>query len=148
MQALGIYRNTVALNARKHFDQRQLNIIQHLRQTPFAFDLGTQRLLQPQGNINIFAGVRRRLFQGDLVKGQLLGALTSNLFKGDGLFTQILERQRIHIVAGGGGVEHIGGQHGVGKRARHGNCVVGQHGDVVLKILANFGFFRVFQQRL
>ena len=32
---------------------------------------------------------------------------------------QILQRQGVHIVAGSGGVEHIGGQHGIGKRARH-----------------------------
>ena len=86
------------------------------------------------------------MFQGNLIKRQLLGAFAGDVFKGDGLFAQILQRQRIHIMARGGGVEHIGCQHGVGKRADDSDLIVRQHRNIVLEVLTNLGFGWVFQQ--
>ena len=51
-------------------------------------------------------------------------------------------------MAGGGGVQHIGLQHGVVADARQGDPVVGQHIGVVLEVLAQLGPLRVLQQGL
>jgi hypothetical protein len=40
-----------------------------------------QRLVQAQGDVGVFGGVRAGLLQGDLVEGQLLGAFAGDVLK-------------------------------------------------------------------
>ena len=113
-------------------------------------------MVQAQGHIGIFGRVRAGLLQGNLVKGQLLDALAGNVLEAGGGVAQVLERQTVHIVAAAGGVEHIGLQHGVVGNALHHDPArlittdgaVGQNIHVVLGVLSDLGFARVFQQRL
>jgi hypothetical protein len=69
--------------------------------------------VQPQRDVRILGGVGAGLLQRDLVEGQLLGALAGDVLEVDGVLVQILLRQRVHVVPGGGAVEHVALQHGV-----------------------------------
>ena len=57
--------------------------------------------MQAQGDVGVFGGVGPGLFQVNLVEGELLGALAGDGFVSDGLLTQVLPGQAVHIVAGG-----------------------------------------------
>ncbi len=101
--------------------------------------------MQAQGHVGVFGGVGAGLFQCDLIKGQLLAALAGDVFELDGALAQILEREAVHVVAGSGGIEHIGFEHGIEGDALHADIVMGQHIDVVLGVLRDLGLVRIFQ---
>lgn len=69
---------------------------------------------------------------------------------------EVLERQGVHVVAGGHGVEHVRLEHAVVLKPAHLNALlgvaadgaVGQYVDVVLGVLPDLGFIRVFQDWL
>ncbi|MNO98274.1 hypothetical protein D3C76_900150 [compost metagenome] len=105
-------------------------------------------MVQAQGDVGVFGGVGAGLVQVDLVEGQLLGALAGDVLEGDGGVVEVLLRQAVHVVTGGRGVQHIGLEHGVVGHAAHldGRGAVGQDVDIVLGVLPDLGFGRVFQQ--
>ena len=151
--ALGVETRRVqghpdALHPRQHRHQGQLDRLQHLGQAAHLRQARAQFAVQAQGDVDVLAGVGGRLLQGDLVEGELFGALAGDLLERDGLLPQVLQRQGVHVVAGGGGVQHVGLQHGVLQRPRHRDAVARQHRDVVLEVLADLGFAGILQQRL
>ncbi|MCY1350547.1 hypothetical protein D9M69_367830 [compost metagenome] len=149
-QQLGVDIGAIALDARQHRHQGHFDLTQHLRQGRDSLQLLPEGLVQAQGHVSVLGRVRTGLFQGDLVEGQLLGALAGDVFETDGAVPQVLEGQAVHVVAGGGGVQDVGLEHGVVGDALHGDGRrgVGQDVHVVLGVLADLGPGRVFQQRL
>ena len=77
----------------------------------------------------------------------LLGALAGHLLELDGAVAQVAQGQRVHVVAGGGGVEHEALEHGVVVVALHVHAVAAQHMQVVLAVLAQLLLRRVLQHR-
>ena len=69
--------------------------------------------MKTQGDIGIFRRIWGGLLQLDLVEGELFHPFACDIFKRDGLDSEITLGQRIHVVAAGGGVEHVGLEHGV-----------------------------------
>ena len=144
----GVHVGAVALDAAEHGDQWQFDIAEHLWQSAFVFQFRPQALVQAQGNVCIFSGVGAGFFQPYLIEGELLGALAGDFFKADGLVAQVLERQGVHVVAGGNGIEYVGFQHGVEGHAAQGDTrVFGEHAHVVLQVLADFLEVVVFENR-
>ncbi len=47
-------------------------------------------LVQAQGYVGVFGRIGTRLFQSDLVKGQLLGALAGDVLEADSVVVQVL----------------------------------------------------------
>ncbi len=109
----GVDAHPVALHAREHRDQGHLDLPVEIQQGGLRLQPRPQRLVQAQGHVRILGGIGAGLLQGDLVEGELLGALAGDVLEVDGLLLQVLPRQGIHVVAGGGAVQHIGLQHGV-----------------------------------
>ena len=102
--------------------------------------------MQAQSNLRIFRRIGRGIVYRDLAEIDLLGPFACHLLITDGLVTQIFECQRVHIVTGGGTVQHIGFEHGVVGHPAQGDVVIRQHTHVVLEILSQLGLGRVFQQ--
>ncbi len=105
-------------------------------------------MVQAQGDVRVLGGVRPGVLHLDLVERQLFGALAGNILEVNGLAAQVLQGEAVHVVPGGGGVQHIGLQHGVEAYAAQGYVVIGQHTAVVLEVLADFRPVGVFQQGL
>ncbi len=60
---------------------------------------------------------------------------------------EVFLRQRIHVVARGGGVPHVGFQHRIVPESLHGNAVVRQDVHVVLGVLAELGTGGILEDR-
>ncbi|MNM84807.1 hypothetical protein D3C81_969070 [compost metagenome] len=118
-EQFGVDQRAVALDARQHRHQRHLDLGQHFRQRGNGLQLGPQGLVQAQGDVGILGGVGAGLLQGDLVEGQLLGALAGDVLEADGAVAEVLQRQAVHVVAGGGGIQHVGFEHGIESHALH-----------------------------
>ncbi|MNQ55968.1 hypothetical protein D3C85_700780 [compost metagenome] len=149
-EQLGVDQRALALDPRQHRHQRHLDLAQDPGQARLGFELGPQALVQAQGHIGVFRRVRPGQFQGDLVEGQLLGALAGDVLEADGAVVEVFQRQAVHVVAGRRGVEHVGFEHGVEGHALHldRRRGIGEDVDVVLGVLADLGLARVFQDRL
>ncbi|CAM5321889.1 hypothetical protein RLIN73S_06475 [Rhodanobacter lindaniclasticus] len=105
-------------------------------------------MVQAQGDVGILGGVAAGGIQVHLRERDLLRALAGHLFVLHRLIAEILLRQRVHVVARGGGVPHVGLQHRVVPEPLHGDAVVRQDVDVVLRVLAQLGPRRVLEDRL
>ncbi|MNG85647.1 hypothetical protein D3C79_444110 [compost metagenome] len=136
-----------ALDMRQHWQQRHFNLIEHRQQLGAFFQLRPHRQMQLQRDIGIFSRVRRRLLQSNLVEGELLFALTGDLFKGNGFMAEIAIGQTVHVVATAHAVQHIGFQHGVEGNAAQGDVVTRQQTHIKLQVLTDLQRFLVFQQR-
>ncbi|MCY1512737.1 hypothetical protein D9M68_472090 [compost metagenome] len=62
---------------------------------------------------------------------------------------KVFQRQAVHVVAGGGGIQHVGFEHGVEGDAPHVDRrgSVDQHVHVVLAMLGDLGLVRVLEDR-
>ncbi len=103
--------------------------------------------MQAQRDVRVLRGVGRRGFDADLIEADLLGALAGDVLEVDGVDAKVLERHRIHIVAGGGAVEYVGFEHGVVALAAQRDAVIGEHVHVELHVRADLGVLRVLEQR-
>ena len=156
LQQLGIHQRALALDPRQHWHQWHLDLGQHRGQARNRLQLREQRLVQAQGHVGVFGGIRASLVQSDLVEGQLLGALAGDVLELDRGVLQVLLGQAVHVMTGGRGVEHVGLEHGVEGHAAHGDAAVlvavegavGEDVHVELGVLADLELVRVFQQRL
>ena len=92
---------------------------------------GGEGPVQAQGDLGVLGGVGAGLFDGDLVEGQLAGALAGDVREVDGAVAQEFEGEAVHVVAAGGAVEDVGLQHGVLGDAPQRDAVVGQYTHVV-----------------
>ncbi len=148
-QQVGVDQRTVALDARQHRHQRHLDVAQHARQRRRGLQLSPECLVQAQGDVGVLGRVGAGLLEGNLVEGQLLGALAGDVLETDGFVLEVALRQAVHVVTGRRGVQRVGLEHGVEGHAAHldRHRGVGQHVDVVLGVLADLGLVRVFEQR-
>ncbi|KAF1030450.1 MAG: hypothetical protein GAK37_01366 [Pseudomonas sp.] len=155
-QQVFVHQRALALDTRQHRHQRDLDVCQHTGQARNGRQLRVQGLMQAQRHVGVFGRIRARLLKGDLVERQLLGAFTGDVLEGHGVVVQVLFGQAVHVVPGGGGVEHVGLKHRIERNAAHGDALrrvaadgaVGQDVHVELGVLAHLELGRVFQQRL
>ena len=87
-----------------------------------ACELRPQRLVQPQRDVGVLGGVLGGALHRHLVEADLLGALAGDVLVVDGVDAEVVLRQRIHVVARGGAVQHVGLEHGVVAHARAARC--------------------------
>lgn len=148
-QQVGVDQRAVALDPRQHRYQRHLDVGQDPGQGRDRLQLLPQGLVQAQGHVGVLRRIGPGLLDGDLVEGQLLGALAGDVLETDGAVAEVLQGQAVHVVASGGGVQHIGLEHGVVGYApqRDGGAGIGQDIDVVLGMLADLELLRILQQR-
>ena len=148
MQLVGINQRTQRFHGRQHRHGWHFDVAEHTGEAAVLLQFWPQGLVQTQGDISIFGSVRASHIQLDLVEGFLLGTLAGNLFKGHGFVAQVLERQAVHVVAGGNGIQNVAFQLGVELHAFQFDAMVGQNVGVVFHVLADFLLVFVFQNRL
>ncbi len=115
-----------------------------------------QSQVQLEGDIGIFGSIGARQLKRDLVESQLFDAFACDPLNVGLALAQVLERQAVHVVAGGRRVQDVRLEHGVVSNAPNNNPVVliatdGAVGEDIgfeLGVLADFQFVRIFQQRL
>ncbi len=147
LQQRSIDQRPLALDLGQHRHQRHLDVHQYRLHARRLRQAHLQRLVQTQGDVRVFGSVGAGLVQVDLVEGQLLGAFAGNVLESDGGVVEVLLRQAVHVVTGGGGVQHVRLEHGVVGNAAHfdGGRAVGKDVDIVLGVLPDLGLGRVFQ---
>ncbi|MNN24289.1 hypothetical protein D3C81_1377190 [compost metagenome] len=80
--------DAITLNTRQHRHQRHFNIFENIQWPFLLLQFRVHLQVQLQSYVRIFRRIAARLFQGDLVEGQLVFALSGNLFKGDGFMLE------------------------------------------------------------
>ena len=143
-----INQDATLFHPRQHRHQWNLDGRIDVQQRRYRFQLCIQRVMQAQGDIGVFGGVTRGGFQIDLREGNLLRTLAAHFFVGNRLDTEIALRQRIHVMPRRGGIEHVGFQHRILRVAIHRDAILREEVDVVLAVLAKFGFGGVFEDGL
>ena len=108
-----VHQHAGALHAIQHRHERLLDGLVEILQARQRFDLRPKRAMQPQRDVGVFRGIVRGAIHVDLIEGDLLRALARDIFVVNGLDSEILLGRRIHVVAGGHAVEHVGLQHGI-----------------------------------
>ena len=146
-QLLTIDLCTITLDSRQNGYQRELKGLIKTRQGWHRLKFRPKAFMQPKGNRGIFSGVGRRLLNGDLIKGKLLGSFACDLFKGNSFLPQIFQREGIHVVPGAGGIQNIRLEHRVMSDTRKTYSVVCQHIGIVFKVLPQLPDIRVFKER-
>ena len=91
-------------HARQHRHQRHFDFLEDVAQAGFGVELRSQMLVQAQGDVGVLGGVTARAVDGDGAERYLLRALAGDVFVADGLVAEILQRQRVHVVARRGAV--------------------------------------------
>ncbi len=104
--------------------------------------------MQLQGHVRVLGGVFGGAIHVDLIEGDLLRALAGNVLEMNGLDAQILGDGRVHVVAGGDAVEHVGFEHGIVALAGERDAVVRQDVRVVLEVMAEFGLGEILEHGL
>ncbi len=90
-EQVGVDQRAVALDARQHRHQWHLDLVQDLEQRRRGLQLVHQGLMQAQSDIGVFGGIRTSLLDGNLIEGQLFGALAGDVFETDGAAAEVLE---------------------------------------------------------
>jgi len=80
-----------------------------------------------------------------LVEGNLFGAFAGDVFEVNRLDAQIALGGRVHIVAIGHAVQHIGLEHRVVALAFDRDAVIREHMAVIFEVMANFEFRRILE---
>ena len=103
--------------------------------------------MQPKRHIRVFRRVGPSFVQGDLIEGELLGSLPRDVLEMNGAMAEVLERERIHVVAGRRAVEHVGFQHRIETHSLELDTAAGKNAHVVFEILPDLYVPRILQQR-
>ena len=143
---LHIDQDAGLLHARQHRHQRHFDLAEHGRELWLGLKFRPQRAVQAQGNVGILCCVFRSALHVDLGERNLFRALAGDVLVVNRVDTQILLRQRIHVVAVAARSPHVGFQHRVVAHATHADAIVRQHVHVVLQMLSQFSFFLIFQK--
>ena len=141
-----IDQHAALLHSGQHRNQRNFDISEHRSQLWILLQARPEVLMQEQCDVGIF----RRVVAGSSMLTWLnricLAPLPADFFVVGGLSAQVFQRQRVHVVAAAGAVEHVGFQHGVESDALDLDAIGRQHIHVVLHVLTDFRPLRVFQQ--
>src|SRR5699024_11191595 len=138
-QQIAVDEHAVGFHLRQHRQQRHFQLVVQRFQPLDAGQFRVQTLVQLQRDVGVLGGVGRGSGQLDLVEGELFAALAGNVGERRGAAAEVLVGQRVHVVARGGAVEHVGGQHGVVVDAGQLDAVPAQHVEVVFQVLADLG---------
>ena len=103
---------------------------------------------QAQRHVGVLGGVGAGVLDRHLLEADLLCAPAGNVLVLDRLFIEVQRRQRVHVVARGGGIEHVAFEHGVVGQPGERDAVVGEHVRVVLEVGAHLGQRGILEQRL
>ncbi len=90
-----------------------------------------------QRDVGVFRCVGGGCFHRHLVEADLLCALAGHILVLDGVDAEIESGHRVHVVARGHAVEHVGLQHRVVLHAGKVDAVVAQHMRVVFQVVAH-----------
>ncbi len=148
MQFIRINQRAVLFHFKQYRHDFHFDIGQYFGLLFPGGQLRPECLVQTQGNVGVFGGVGSCLIQSNLIKGQLLGTFTGDLFKVNGFVAQVFQRQAVHIVFGGDGIQHIRFEHGIEFHTFQMNTVVHQYVGIVFHMLANFFLVFIFQNGL
>jgi hypothetical protein len=146
-QLVDVDQHAGLFHARKHRHERHLDRLEHRTQLRLAFELRPQRVMQAQRNVGVLGRIVGRTLHVDLRERDLPGALAGDVLVADRLDAEVLVRQRVHVVAAAGRIPHVGLEHRIVAHAAYGDAIGGQHVHVVLEMLSQFIFFRLFQNR-
>ncbi len=102
-------------------------------------------LRQLPGDIGILGGIDARFFHLDLGKTDLLLAAAGDIAIGNGAIIEQIGSQSIHAVRFGGRIGQVGGDHGVAGYPLDVDSCPPQHQCIVLDVLTDLGFPRVFE---
>ncbi len=147
-QHLAVQQHAVMFHAQQHRDQRLLDFFVQFRQRRYAAELRPQHLVQPQRDVGVFGRIFGRLVHRHLAEGDLLRAFAGDVLVVNRLDAEILRGRRIHVVADGHAVPHVGFEHRVEAHAAQRDAVIGEHVCVVLQVVADLGMLLGLQQRL
>ena len=103
--------------------------------------------MQLERNVGIFRRVATSLFQRNLVKGELILTLASDLFEGNGFMFQPAVGKTVHIVAARHAVENVRLEHGIERNPAQLNVVISQNAAIVFEILPDLEHLLILQQR-
>ena len=123
-----------SLHRRQHGDERTLQIAIHLIE-PLGDQHGRQSIGELQGEIRTLPRVVQGGLGARLPKPHRLRAAAADVFLGERLVAEMLERRGLERVVGPGGVEQIARQHGVEAKAFEPNAVPREHDDVELQVV-------------
>ncbi|KAG1551332.1 hypothetical protein G6F50_013189 [Rhizopus delemar] len=146
-QFVGVDPHAIGFDAGQHRHQRHLDVAVHAVQRRLGQQLRLQRVVQAQGDVGVLGRIAAGFVDAHLRERNLLGALAGHVLELDGAVAQVAQGQRVHVVAGGGGIEHEALEHGVVVVALHVHAVAAQHMQVVLAVLAQLLLRRVLQHR-
>ena len=147
-QHVHVDTHAVALHARQHRHQRHFDLLKQLHQRRGFTDPRPQGRVQPERHVGVLGGVDRGLRDRHFAEVDLILALAGHVFVLEGFVAQVLERERVHVVARGGGVEHVGLEHGVEAEAGEPHAVIGEHVQIVFEVLPDLGRLLSLEQRL
>ncbi len=104
--------------------------------------------MQLQRHVGIFGGVLAGALDVDLTEGDLLRALSADVFVVDSLDAEVFLDRRIHVMPQDeDAVEHIRLEHGVVPMTGERNPVIRQNVAVELQVMAQFRLRLVLEQR-
>jgi len=89
-------------------------------------------------NVGVFGGVISGKDKIDLIEGNLVFAFADEGVDFDGFVVEEIEGEAVHAVMGAGGIEQIGGDHGIEGNALEFDAGVFEDDKVVFDILADF----------
>ena len=121
----------------KHRNQRLFDLRVERFEIRCFLKLRPERAVQAQRDVRVLGGVRPGGVQVHFVEADLFGALAGNLFVLGGLHVEVTGRDRVHVVAGGGGVEDEGFEHGIVGHSAQFDTVVLKNMSVVLEMVAD-----------
>ena len=112
------------------------------------FDLWPECQMQLQRDVRVLGRVLRGAFHSHLIEGDLLGALAGHILVMNGFDAEVFLRGRIHVMAGGDAVEHVGFEHGIELLTVERYAVVRQNVGVVLQAMSELRPGGIFEVRL
>ena len=103
--------------------------------------------MQLQGHVRVFGGVFAGAGDVDLIEGNLLRALSTDICVVNCFDAEVLFDRRIHVMPDHDAVEHIGLEHRVVLMAGERNPVIRENVAVELQVVAQFRPRRILEQR-
>ena len=146
-QQLPVDEYAGALHVAEHLDQRRLELAVERLQAGLGVQRRPQRRVQAQRHVRVLRGVRCCHVDRHLIERELPDALAGNVLEADGVETQVVLRERVHVVPRGNAVEHIGFEHRIVDRTLQRDAMVEEDVAIVLDVVPDLRPGRIFQQR-
>ena len=135
-QHLHVHGNAGAFHLGQHGHEGHFQLLQQVGK-PLGGELLLQNVGQAEGQVGVLAGVRGHHVNGHGVHGDLVFAPADEVSNGDAAAIEELCGQAVELETRPGGVQHVGGNHGVKHRPANGQAGVGENDVIVLEIVAD-----------